>query len=71
MAEIRVQEKKGSLTWLWLLLLVLLAALAAWYFLMGADDGRQNVDPAAGATPAAPAAAPGHRPAASMTYVRA
>ncbi len=31
MAEIRVEEKRRSLAWLWILLAVAVAALAYWY----------------------------------------
>ena len=76
MAEIRVQEKRGGLAWLWVLLLLLLVALAVWYF-MGARDADDTVEPAPATTPAAaPAADPGvalpqHPPATSTVYVRA
>lgn len=32
MAEIRVQPKKGSLMWLWVLLLLAVVAAAVWFF---------------------------------------
>lgn len=31
MAEIRIEQKKGSLAWLWILLLLLIIAAAVWY----------------------------------------
>ena len=76
MAEIRVEERRGGLGWLWALVLVLLVALAAWWFLTTAnDDGPAVTDPAAGeVTPASPTAAPAmphHRPAAAMVLRRA
>ena len=33
MAEIRIEQKRRSLRWLWLLLALLLVAALAWYFL--------------------------------------
>ena len=66
MAEIRVQEKRGSMAWLWILLLLVLAALAVWYF-MGTQDTTTTVEPAPAASPAvAPTsdpALPKHPPA--------
>ena len=38
MAEIRVEEKRGSTSWVWLLLALAVAALLAWYFLSRRDD---------------------------------
>ena len=35
MAEIRVEPKKRSLAWLWIVLLLVLAAVVAWYFMNG------------------------------------
>ena len=35
MAEIRVEPKKRSLAWLWILLLIAIAAAVAWYFMNG------------------------------------
>jgi hypothetical protein len=35
MAEIRVEPKRRSLTWLWVLLAVLVIAALVWYFLLG------------------------------------
>lgn len=38
MAEIRVEQEKRSLGWLWALLALLLLALAAWWFLTQRTD---------------------------------
>jgi hypothetical protein len=35
MAEIRVEPKRRSITWLWVLLAVLVIAALVWYFLLG------------------------------------
>ena len=73
MAEIRVEERRGGLGWLWAVVLVLLVALAAWWFL-SADDGPVGSDPAEQVTPASPTAAPAmpnHRPTAVMVFRRA
>ena len=35
MAEIRVEPKRRSMTWLWVLLAVIVIAAAVWYFLLG------------------------------------
>ncbi len=75
MAEIRVQEKRGGLTWLWMLLLLLLVALAVWYFLGDRAGTDGTVEPAPAATPAASPTAdpslPGHPPVSRMVFVRA
>ncbi len=75
MAEIRVEEKRGGLGWLWALLLVLLVAVAAWWFLTTRNaDGPGAPEPAGEVTPASPtsgATAPGHRPTATMVFRRA
>ncbi|HEX3156915.1 MAG TPA: hypothetical protein VHQ45_00230 [Gemmatimonadaceae bacterium] len=47
MAEIRVEEKRGSLAWLWVLILVALVALGVWWWM-----NQQN---AAATAPRAPA----------------
>lgn len=76
MAEIRVQEKRGSLAWLWVLLLVVLAAIAAWWFLSGSEVNVQS-EPAPSVTPAvSPTSDPArtaHPPASGsvMVHVRA
>ena len=44
MAEIRIERKRRSLGWLWLLLALLLVAALAWYFL---SPGRPAPAPAA------------------------
>jgi hypothetical protein len=46
MAEIRVEPKRRSLAWLWVLLLLIVAAGVAWYFMY------YNKAPAAPAAPA-------------------
>ena len=74
MAEIRVEEKRGGLGWLWMVLLLALAALAAWYFLAGPDRDVAEPDPVVNPTPASPTAAPTlphHRPAEAMVFRRA
>jgi hypothetical protein len=50
MAEIRVEEKRRSLAWLWILLILVAAALAYWYF---STDGVNQVDVRTGLAPAA------------------
>ena len=66
MAEIRVEEKRRSLAWLWALLAVLLIGLVVWYL---NNDGVNQVEtvPATGALPTpaahvavAPALGPAH-----------
>ena len=47
MAEIRVEEKRGSLAWLWVLILVALVALGVWWWM--------NQQHAAATAPGAPA----------------
>ena len=39
MAEIRVEPKRRSLTWLWVLLALLVLAALAWWFLLGGNAG--------------------------------
>jgi hypothetical protein len=39
MAEIRVQEKRGSLAWLWVLLLALLVGAGVWWWMTTQDPG--------------------------------
>ena len=60
MAEIRVEQRKRGLGWLWLLILVALLALAAWYFMGGM--ARHSAAPAAPDTTAAGAPAPATTP---------
>ena len=50
MAEIRVEPKRRSMAWLWILLLVAIAAAVAWYFM---NNGRNEL-PAGASAPAAP-----------------
>jgi hypothetical protein len=52
MAEIRVEPKRRSMAWLWILVLIAIAAGVAWYFM---NDGRNQL-PAGASAPAAPAA---------------
>ncbi len=54
MAEIRVEPKKRSLAWLWVLLALAVIALVAWYLM---NDGVNQVD-VNPTTSMAPAAAP-------------
>ena len=52
MAEIRVEPKRRSMAWLWVLILLAVAAAVAWYFM----SGRTETIPATGsAAPGAPA----------------
>ena len=72
MAEIRVQEKRGSLAWLWVLLLLALAAVAAWWFLSGSDvDVRTEPAPAPApaVSPTSDVSPPAELPAAGGTLV--
>jgi hypothetical protein len=48
MAEIRVEQKRRSLAWLWVVLAVAAAALAYWYF---NNDGVNQVDVQTGLVP--------------------
>src|SRR5690606_18265873 len=57
MAEIRIEQKKGSLAWLWILLLVLVVAAAAWYMTTSRVVPATTAAPPADST-VAPAAAP-------------
>lgn len=45
MAEIRVEERKRSLGWLWALIALVIVALLIWFFMAGAGDEVQPVDP--------------------------
>jgi hypothetical protein len=68
MAEIRVAKPaRGSRAWLWLVPLVLLLAVAAW-FMMGRNDGRQT---AAGADTTTSAGVIAPAPTAGDTGARA
>lgn len=55
MAEIRVEEKRGSLAWLWLLLLLVLVAAVVWFVL--GTNADSTVTTPAGTTPASAAPA--------------
>ncbi len=56
MAEIRVEPKRRSLAWLWVLLALALVAAVAWYL---SNDGVNQVDvQTAPTSSAAPAAEP-------------
>jgi hypothetical protein len=57
MAEIPIQEKRGSKSWLWILALVVLAALA-WMLLSNNDDDAAGTVPAAETGAVTPADAP-------------
>ncbi|HEX6631385.1 MAG TPA: hypothetical protein VF048_09850 [Gemmatimonadaceae bacterium] len=77
MAEIRVERKRGSLAWLWILLVLLLLALCAWYFLGApglnsapAGAGDTTLTPGA-ATPIDSVAYPLHPQSPRTVYVRA
>lgn len=62
MAEIRVVEKRGSLAWLWVLIVVIVAALAVWFFLGSRatpTDGRAGATGPATDTLPAPTAPAG------------
>ena len=59
MAEIHVEQKRrGGLGWLWIVLLLLLAALAWWVWTGRDRAGDVEAPAAAGATSALPPAAP-------------
>ena len=77
MAEIRVEQKRTSMGWLWILLVLVLVALGVWYFL-----GAPGLNPApagAGDTTLSPGAAtsidsvayPLHPQSPRTVYVRA
>lgn len=51
MAEIRVEPKRRSMAWLWLLILLVVAAAVAWYFM---NDGRTELPAGTSARSAAP-----------------
>ena len=57
MAEIPIQEKQGSRSWLWIVALVVLAALA-WMLFSGNDADDVDTVPAAQTGTATPAPAP-------------
>lgn len=63
MAEIRVQEKRRSLAWLWILLLALLIAAGVWWW-MTTQDQEADVDstPASTTVPAGSAMPPANNP---------
>jgi len=58
MAEIRIEQKRRGLGWLWLLLALIIVAILAWYFLY---PGRTAPAPATGAPPTTGAARPHDR----------
>jgi hypothetical protein len=58
MAEIRIEQKRRALGWLWLLLALIIVAILAWYFLY---PGRTAPAPATGAPPTTGAARPSER----------
>ena len=45
MAEIRVEERRRSLSWLWALIALVIVALLIWFFMAGAGDQVEPVDP--------------------------
>ena len=55
MAEIRIEQKRRGLGWLWLLLALIIVAVLAWYFLY---PGRTAPAPATGAPPTTGATPP-------------
>ena len=57
MAEIRVEPKRRSLAWLWILLALALVAAVAWYLMNGGVRTIDSTAPAAttSALPTAPA----------------
>jgi hypothetical protein len=58
MAEIRIEQKRRGLGWLWLLLALIIVAILAWYFLY---PGRTAPAPATGAPPTTGTAPPDER----------
>ena len=58
MAEIRIEQKRRGLGWLWLLLALIICAILVWYFLY---PGRTAPAPATGAPPTTGAAPPHER----------
>lgn len=60
MAEIRVQEKRSSMAWLWILLLALLIAAGVWWWMTSReqtsamDPGPVDTAPPVGATSPVP-----------------
>ncbi|HEU4630533.1 MAG TPA: hypothetical protein VFS08_12360 [Gemmatimonadaceae bacterium] len=76
MAEIRVEQKRGSLAWLWILLVLLLVALGVWYFMgmPGVNDAGAAGDSTAvpgATTPIDSVAYPLHPQSPSVVYRRA
>lgn len=61
MAEIPIQEKSGSKSWLWILALVVVAALA-WMLFSGDDADDVNTAPAAQTGMVTPAPTPAPAP---------
>lgn len=76
MAEIRVERKRGSLAWLWILLVLLLLAVGAWY-LLGAPGlnptpaGAADTTTRGAATPIDSVAYPLHPQSPRVVFVRA
>lgn len=46
MAEIRVEEKRRNLGWLWALIALVIVVLLIWFFMAGADDEVEPIPPA-------------------------
>ena len=42
MAEIRVEEKRGGLGWLWTVIALVLAAALVWYLMTNRDSARDG-----------------------------
>ena len=45
MAEIRVEERRRSLSWLWALIALVIVALLIWFFMAGAGNDVDTIDP--------------------------
>jgi hypothetical protein len=66
MAEIRVEPKRRSLAWLWVLIALALVALVFWYL---NNDGVNQVDASPATTPPATTAPTSLAPAAAPTLL--